>query len=149
MYGKVEALLLKAATSQPYEEELKHRFSLKHFKPISSDKRTTVSDILTFQSSSPGQVQLMHQVAKLMRLLLVMPTTNSHSQRSFRAVRCIKTYLRSSMSQKRLYHLMLLHIHKSDTDELDLIYVANNFISNHEHRKNFFSIEFKQSDLNQ
>uniref|UniRef100_A0A1X7VWM0 HAT C-terminal dimerisation domain-containing protein n=1 Tax=Amphimedon queenslandica TaxID=400682 RepID=A0A1X7VWM0_AMPQE len=168
MYGNVEALLLKAATSQPYEEQLKHVISFyssdfdytllsthleifsKTFQPISSEKQTMVSDILTFfQSSSPGQVQLMHQVAKLMTLLLVMPATNAQSEWSFNSVGRIKTYLRSSMSQKRLNHLMLLHIHKTGTDERDLIHVANNFISNHKHRKNFFGIEFKQSHLNQ
>ena len=145
-YGQVEALLLKAATSQPYDEELKHVLSFygsdfdssllsthleifsKNFQPVSPEKQTTVSDIVTFfQSSSPGQVQLMHQVGKLMRLLLVMPATNAQSERSFSAVRRIKSYLRSSMSQKRLNHLMLLHIHKSITDKLDMIEVANNF----------------------
>ena len=60
----------------------------------------------------------------------------------------LKSYLRSSMSQKRLNHLMLLHIHKSITDKLDMIEVANNFIYSHEHRKNFFGTEFRQFDMN-
>ena len=49
------------------------------------------------------------------------------------------------MSQKRLNHLMLLHVHKNDTDKLDLIDVANDFIDGSEHRKHFFGTEFKQS----
>ena len=88
----------------------------------------------------------MHQVSKLVSLLLVMPATNAQSERSFSAVRCIKTYLRSSMSQKRLNSLMLLHVHKSETDDLDLIDVANDFIESNKHRKHFFGTEFKQSD---
>ena len=88
----------------------------------------------------------MHQVCKLVRLLLVMPATNAQSERSFSAVRRIKTYLRSRMSQKRLNNLMLLHVHKSETDDLDLIDVANDFIAHSEHRKQFFGTEFKQSD---
>ena len=59
----------------------------KTFQPVSPEKQTTVSDIVTFfKSFSPGQVQLMHQVGKLMRLLLVMPATNAQSERSFSAV---------------------------------------------------------------
>ena len=41
---------------------------------------------------------------KLVRLMLVMPATIADSDRSFSAVRRIKTYLRSMMSQQRLNH---------------------------------------------
>ena len=88
----------------------------------------------------------MSEVSKLVRLLLVMPATNAQSERSFSAVRRLKTYLRSSMTQQRLNHLMLLHIHKEHTNNLDLIDVANDFIDGNEHRKNFFGLEFKQTD---
>ena len=74
-----------------------------------------------------------------------MPATNAQSERSFSAVRRLKTYLRSSMTQQ-LNHLMLLHIHKCHTNNLDLIDVANDFIDGNEHRKNFFGSEFKQTD---
>ena len=160
-YGKVQALLLKAAASQPYDEELKFVLSfygsdfdppllsthLEIFSQNFSKQQATVSDIISFfKGCSPGQVDLMHQVSKLVRLLIVMPATNAQSERSFSAVRRIKTYLRSSMSQKRLNNLMLLHVHKSETDDLDLIDVANDFIESNEHRKHFFGLEFKQSD---
>ena len=88
----------------------------------------------------------MSQVSKLVRLLLVMPATNAESGRSFSAVQRIKTYLHSAMSQQRLNHLMLLHAHKSHTDDLDLIDVANDFIDGSDHRKYLFGPEFKQSD---
>ena len=88
----------------------------------------------------------MSQVGKLVRLLLVMPATNAESERSFSAVRRIKTYLRSTMSQQRLNHLMVLHVHKSSADDLDLIDVANDFIDGSDHRKHFFGSEFKHSD---
>ena len=39
--------------------------------------------------------------------------------------------------------LMLLHVHKNDTDKLDLIDVANDFIDSNEHRKHFFGTEFQ------
>ena len=43
-------------------------------------------------------------------------------------MRRIKTYLRSTMSQDRLNHIILLHCHKDLTDSLDLIAVANQFV---------------------
>ena len=163
-YEKVQALLLKAAAAKPYEEEMHFVLSFygsdfdslllpTHLQIFSqnfpADGKVLISDILTFfRSCTPGQLELMSQVSKLVRLLLVMPATNAESERSFSALRRIKTYLRSTMSQQRLNHLMLLHIHKSHTDSLNLVDVANDFIAGNDHRKHVFGNEFKASDLN-
>ena len=79
----------------------------------------------------------MSEVSKLVKLLLFMPATNAESERSFSAVRRIKTYLHATMSQQCLNHLMLLHVLKSQTDSLSLLDVANSFISGYNHRKNY------------
>ena len=79
--------------------------------------------------------------------IITLPTTTGDIGEMMYS-QLLKSYLRSSMSQKRLNHLMLLHIHKSITDKLDMIEVANNFIYSHEHRKNFFGTEFRQFDMN-
>ena len=42
------------------------------------------------------------------------------------------------MRQDRLNHVMVLNIHKEQLDKLDLIAVANEFVSESEHRKRFF-----------
>ena len=80
----------------------------------------------------------MDQVCTLLKLILIMPDTNATSERSFSALRRLKTYLRSSMSQQRLNHLMLLHVHKERTDALDLEEAAREFIVNSEHRQRIF-----------
>ena len=41
----------------------------------------------------------------------------------------IKTYLTSSMSQDRLNHLMVMHIHKELADKFNLLDVANDFVA--------------------
>ena len=64
-----------------------------------------------------------------MKLVLVIPVTNGSSERSFSAMRRVKSYLRSTMSQERLNHLMILHVHKDLTDKLNLISIANEFVS--------------------
>ena len=49
-----------------------------------------------------------------------MPATNSTSERSFSALRQLKTYLQNTMSQEQLSSLMVLHVHKNITDALDM-----------------------------
>ncbi len=74
----------------------------------------------------------------LTKLVLVMPATNAVSERSISALRRVKSYLRTTVSQSRLNHLMLLHVHKHLTDGLDLKKVANEFVAGSEHRLTLF-----------
>ena len=80
----------------------------------------------------------MSQVVTLVQLLLVMPATNAISERSFSAMRCIKTYLRSTMLQERLNATMVLHVHKESTDALNLQRLSNEFVSKSDYRKSKF-----------
>jgi hypothetical protein len=80
----------------------------------------------------------MSQISILLHLILVMPATNAVSEHSFSALRRVKTYLRSTMTEKRLNNVMILHVHKDYTDELSLVEVANDFIQGSDHRKNYF-----------
>ena len=41
-------------------------------------------------------------------------------------------------SQARLNHLMVLNIYKEQLDKLDLMAIANEFVSGNEHRLRFF-----------
>ena len=70
------------------------------------------------------------EVIKLLKLLLVMPATNAISERSFSALKRVKTYLRTTMTQRRLNHLMLLHVHKDKTNNIDLKEISNDFVCN-------------------
>ena len=72
--------------------------------------------------------EMFSEIVTLVRILLVIPATNASSERTFSALRRIKTYLRTTMTQARLNHLMMLHIHCEETDSLDLKAVAKEFI---------------------
>lgn len=89
----------------------------------------------------------MSEVCKLASLILVMPATNASSERSFSALRRVKSYLRATMTQTRLNNAMVLHIHRSITDELSLIDIANDFIRESTHRESLFG-KFIPTDLN-
>ena len=91
-----------------------------------------------FLSLSKAQSQLIHQVLRLFQLVLVMPSTNATSERSFSALRRVKTYLTSTMSQVWLNNLLLLHVHKNATDSLDARVVGNSFVEGSEHRLRVF-----------
>ena len=67
-----------------------------------------------------------------------MPSTNATSERSFSTLRRVKTYLRSTMGQERLNHLMILNVHKDHTDSIDIVDIAKQFISDSEHRLRVF-----------
>ena len=55
---------------------------------------------------------LLSEVHKLLRLYLTIPITSCTSERSFSALRRLFTYLRSTMTEKRLNYYFLLHVHK-------------------------------------
>ena len=67
-----------------------------------------------------------------------MPATNASSERSFSAMRRLKTYLRSTMGQERLNNLMMIHVYREATDKLDLTGVANDFVVNNGSRQTQF-----------
>ena len=69
---------------------------------------------------------------------VITPATNASSERYFSALRRIKTYLRNTMRQERLNHLMLLYVHKDQIDLLNLCDVGNYFVCGHENRLSMF-----------
>ena len=62
---------------------------------------------------------LLDQVRRLTRLLLVVPATSATAERSFSALRRLKTYLRATVVQPRLNSLLILHCHRDRADELN------------------------------
>ena len=148
---QLENLLLKAARKEDYSIELKYvvDFYLDDFNEASLSSQlqllgtamdATVSqlnlvDIIDYvKSLSPAQLGIISEVCTLVKLLLVSPATNAVSERSASGLRRIKTCLRSTMSQQRLNNLMVLHVHKDRTDELDLKVCLNEFVTGSEHR---------------
>ncbi len=140
VYHLLETLLLKACKQEELEENLdavcdfyKDDFvkdSLRtqlqtvgvHFQEVEgSAVNVSIFDVKRyFLSVSHGQASLLSQVRRLLQVILVMPATNATSERSFSALHRLKNYLRTTMRQDRLTHLMVIHVHKDRTDSLDL-----------------------------
>ena len=62
------------------------------------------------------------------------------------ALKCVKTYLRSSMKDNRLNHLMTLYIHKTRTYILNMTAIGNIFISKNDERNRKFGM-FRDGDI--
>ena len=119
---------------------------LKWLKATNTTTTTTVSTTNITSTGAPTTTSndmiteclLYSMVVQLVKLILVMPATNAISERSFSALRHMKTWLRSTMQQSRLNWYMILHIHKELTDALDLNKVANEFASRNFSRQTMF-----------
>ena len=80
----------------------------------------------------------MSEICILLNLILVIPATNAVSECSASALRRVKTYLSSTMTQVRLNNLLILHVHKQIADDLDIAACLNDFVSDSEHRMSVF-----------
>ena len=103
-------------------------------------KVTLVGTVADIMNTSLVNKAMLSEVDTLLKLYYTIPMTTATSERSFSTLRRLKSYLRSTMTQSRLNHIMLLHVHKELTDNIDLLQVAKYFIGVNERRRNFGSI---------
>ncbi len=89
-------------------------------KNVTSTGATSFFDLLDHKAYSIAQRNLLDHSCKNCAVDLVMPATNATSERSFSALQHIKDYLRATMKQERLNHLLVLYVHKELTDSLNL-----------------------------
>ena len=156
MYRNLQDLLLKAVKGNHYRECLNYVTSLSHDDldaqrlqlhleilqanfGLVHKTSVTVCDIRDhILSLSSYERDLMSEVVTVLKLIMVLPSTNTVSEKSFSALKRLKTYLRSTMKQDRFNHLLLLHVHRDRTDSLSLTHVAEQFVSSSEHRLSVF-----------
>ena len=166
MYANLQELLLKAIRDEPWENELMQvcsiyngdfeRYSLEAQLPLLLQatialkfelKNFTVYDLIKlFQALDYSRRIAMSEVIKAATILLVMPATNAISKRSFSAMKRVKTYLRSTTTDNRMNHLMLLHVQKERVDNTSLIDVAREFVERVDSRKQIFG-QFSNRDF--
>ena len=149
IYKQLESLLLKAAKQEDYSNEIQEVLSfygddfqetdlntqLQIFGAKFIGESSSLKDILAFlRGLSDAQQTFFHQVCRVAQLIIVMSATNAASEHSFSVLRRIKTCLRSTMTQQRLNHLMILNIYKEALDDMDLKSIAIEFVRGNEHR---------------
>jgi hypothetical protein len=86
----------------------------------------------------PETRRVFTEVEQLISLCLSLPVSVAGSERSFSALRRLKTWLRSVMTQRRLTNLALMHMHADIIDSLDLQILVREFISQTPERGSIF-----------
>ena len=90
----------------------------------------SVTDVLQLLSDQPRTVRdMLSQVYRLAQLIATVPVSEASAERSFSALRRVKTPYRSTMLQGRLTDLMLLHVHANRSKTLDRYEVLREFVS--------------------
>ena len=137
---KVKNNMMNYFLSQTFMDKIQLETQPLMVEPFCSELiNPSFKDILEkFRSLSSAEQVHFSEVVNVLRLILVMPATNAVSEHSASALHLIKTYLRSSMSQLRMNNLIVLHIHKQNLDQLGMTEVANDFVSEPEHRLTLF-----------
>ena len=143
-YIKLENLLLKAAEGSDFDGEcndvmalydsnfdgIRFQVQLKTLSEYCKEIVDTAS-VRTVTEVFRYLVVRNHlcEVHKLAKLIMVMPATNFTSERTFSLLKLIKIYLRFTMTQGRLNHLMILSGYRNRLDEMDLKKCRINFCS--------------------
>ena len=93
-------------------------------------KVTSIRTVCDVISSNHVYKEMLSSVHLLLRLYMTIPITSATSERSFSALRCVSTYLRSSIN------CLLLHVHKENS--LDFTLIAKEFIEINDEKRKYF-----------
>ncbi|CAM4510486.1 unnamed protein product [Leuciscus chuanchicus] len=100
----------------------------------------TIRDVVSIlQTMQPQTRSMLSEVEKLIKLCLCLPISVAASERSFSALRRLKTWLRNTMSQERLTHLAIMNAHSDLLDEIDVSTLIKKCISRTTERRSTFA----------
>ena len=150
VYQMMQSVILKSVKKEEFETELEglrtmyeEDFDFYLIKPqlqilptiLTNGSETSFTSVVELlKKLSVSKKKLLSEVIKLTKLILVAPATNAISERSFSTLKRLKTCLRSTMTNNRLNHLMLLHVYQDEVDCLDMKQITNDFVSRKESR---------------
>lgn len=100
-----------------------------------------ISDTLAeFAGKSHDVRNLLNAVERLFKFLVVLPASSATAERSFSTLRRLKNYLRLTrpITQERLNHVAVHHVHKTRVDALDINKIKQLFIHANEYRRSVF-----------
>jgi len=81
-----------------------------------------------FREMEPNARCMFPAAEKLQRLLLISPASSCEAARSFSALHRLKTWLRSTMTQIRLIHVVIRYVHRDILNELSCQDMAKEFV---------------------
>lgn len=135
-YPEIDRTRLSAQTAM-FHDYLKslnerHNTEINSFTQMSS-----ICSLLALDGTTTMRV-MFSEIYKLLRIYLTCPVSSSTAERTFSTLRRLKTYLRSTMTQKRLNHLLIVSTHKDRANLVNLEGIADMFVSLNANRRGFF-----------
>ena len=114
-----------------WPNKVKLETQIKTLKNIVDEKLVGLKEAITIISSiNVSRKLLVPEVLKLVRLILLVPTTIAVSERSRLTLCRVKTYLRSAiMTQEPVTSCLIITTYKKQVDKLKLIEAAPSFNS--------------------
>lgn len=98
--------------------------------------------IMVFKKSENSHFQVyLPEIHKLLKIMLTIPCTTATPERSFSMLRRLKTYVRSTTTEKRLNHLSIIHSYPDRAKEINLNILTNEFIKKNSFRQQNFTLE--------
>ena len=101
-------------------------------------KVTSINTVYEVFKNCTFAKTMLSEVHKVIQIYLTVPVTSATAERSFSVLQRVKNYLRTTMTEKRLNQLILLHSHKHRTDNLSMMEPAKEFAERNERRRDFF-----------
>jgi len=127
--------------------ELKELHTLVRMYNVSSSSMvtecTSISSICDIMNAFPAAKQTMPQLNRLLKWYLTIPICSATAERTFSAMRRLKTWLRSKSSPTHLNNIMFGNIHKSRIDSLNISEIAKEFVNANDSRRKYFG-QFQQ-----
>lgn len=121
-----------------------HRNMLLDIAQTKNYKLNSVEDVVSFITTHCESTKdMIPEVIKLLNIILTIPVSTCTAERSFSALRRIKTYLRNTMTQQRLNNYMVVHVNREIADDLELENIADIFINRAVVRQNTFALNKK------
>lgn len=105
---------------------------------ITIKKVTNVRTIAEAMGQSEIYKGMLTELDKVLKIFFTFPVTSATAERSFSALRRVKTFLRTSMTERRLNNLFVMYVHQQRLDSLPLPDVGMEFVSANARRMNYF-----------
>ena len=97
------------------------------FDSLTKDRIDISFVINRLRELTQPQKNLFSKIIVLVKFLLLAPARKTVSERSCSTLRKIRPYFRSTMTESRLNHWLMLKTHKKALGELSLVEIANKF----------------------
>lgn len=132
-----EDVLLLARAYDSNTDDLKHEVPQIRLvlERLAKSDETIPTTLLQFVSFLESYNDVFFELFRLCKIAVVLPVSSASCERTFSALRIIKNYLRSTMTEERLSNLSILSIESKRTKALDLDKFVRRFAHQHGNRR--------------